>query len=155
MSTKKLYRSRTDKMLGGVCGGLGQYLGIDSTLVRLFFVLLALANGVGVLIYLVMWLIVPREGQAEEATTEETIRAGADEIAERAQAMGDEVREAVRGSHPQAGLIIGAALIVLGAYFLLQNLNFPWLWWLRFGFLWPVLLIVAGLALLLRRAKGE
>ena len=155
MSTKKLYRSRTDKMLGGVCGGLGQYLGIDSTLVRLFFVLLALANGVGVLIYFVMWLIVPREGQAEEATTEETIRAGADEIAERAQAMGDEVREAVRGPHLQAGIIIGAALIVLGAYFLLQNLNFPWLWWLRFGFLWPVLLIVAGLALLLRRAKGE
>lgn len=151
----KLYRSQTDSMIGGVCGGLGQYLGIDSTIVRLFFVLLVLGNGVGVLIYLVLWLIVPREGQAEEATVEETIRAGAGEIAERARALGDDLREAARSPNPQAGLIIGAALIVLGVVFLLQNLDIAWLRWLNFDVLWPVLLVVAGLALLLRRVKGE
>lgn len=151
----KLCRSRTDSMIGGVCGGLGQYLGIDSTIVRLFFVLLALGNGVGALIYLLLWLIVPREGQAEETTMEETIRAGAGEIAERARALGDDLREAVRHPNPQAGLIIGVALTVLGVVFLLQNLNLTWLRWLDFDVLWPVLLIVAGLALLLRRVKGE
>jgi phage shock protein C len=46
-------------MLGGVCGGLGEFFGIDPTLVRLFFVLLALLGGHGVLIYLILWLIVP------------------------------------------------------------------------------------------------
>jgi len=46
-------------------------------------------------------------------------------------------------------------LIALGAVFLLQNLNLAWLRWLDFDVLWPVLLIVAGLALLLRRVKGE
>jgi phage shock protein PspC (stress-responsive transcriptional regulator) len=151
----KLYRSRTDSMIGGVCGGLGQYLGIDSTIVRLFFILLVLGNGVGVLIYLVLWLIVPREGQAEEATVEETIRAGAGEIAERASALGDDLREATRSPNPQAGLIIGIALIVLGVIFLLQSLDIAWLRWLDFDVLWPVLLVVAGLALLLRRVKGE
>jgi len=150
----KLYRSRTDSMIGGVCGGLGQYLGIDPIIVRLFFVLLALGDGVGVLIYLVLWLIVPRQGQAEAATLEENIRAGAGEIAERARALGDDLREAARSPNPQAGLIIGVALIVLGVVFLLQNLHIAWLRWLDFDLLWPGLLIVAGLALLLRRVKG-
>ena len=150
----KLYRSRTDSMIGGVCGGLGQYLGIDPIIVRLFFVLLALGDGVGVLIYLVLWLIVPRQGQAEAATLEENIRAGAGEIAERARALGDDLREAACSPNPQAGLIIGVALIVLGVVFLLQNLHIAWLRWLDFDLLWPGLLIVAGLALLLRRVRG-
>lgn len=59
MERKKLYRSQTDKMLGGVAGGLGDYLDIDSTLIRLAFVLLFLAGGHGLLIYLVLWLVVP------------------------------------------------------------------------------------------------
>ena len=64
-----LYRSKTDRMLGGVCGGLGNYLGIDSTLVRLFFVLMAIGPGVGVLIYFALWIIAPDETQLAEGTT--------------------------------------------------------------------------------------
>lgn len=56
---RRLYRSRTEKMLGGVCGGLGELLDIDLTIVRLVFVLLALWGGSGLLIYLVLWLIAP------------------------------------------------------------------------------------------------
>ena len=59
MERKKLYRSQTDKMLGGVAGGLGDYLDIDPTLIRLAFVLLFLAGGHGLLVYLVLWLVVP------------------------------------------------------------------------------------------------
>jgi len=62
METKKLYRSRTDQMIAGVCGGLGRYLGIDPTLIRLAFVLLLLFGiGSGLLVYLVMMLLVPLE----------------------------------------------------------------------------------------------
>jgi phage shock protein C len=62
METKKLYRSRTDQMIAGVCGGLGKYLGIDPTLIRLAFVLLLLFGiGSGLLVYLVMILLVPLE----------------------------------------------------------------------------------------------
>ncbi len=56
---RRLYRSRTDKILAGVCGGLSEYSGVDPTLVRLVFVLLALAGGPGIIIYLIMWLITP------------------------------------------------------------------------------------------------
>ncbi len=61
MQPKKLTRSSHDKMIAGVCGGLGQYLGIDSTVVRLIFVLLALAGGPGILAYIILWLVVPED----------------------------------------------------------------------------------------------
>jgi phage shock protein PspC (stress-responsive transcriptional regulator) len=63
MENKRLTRSLNDRMIGGVCGGLGQYLGMDPTIVRLLFVLLALCGGQGVLIYLIMLLVVPSEPQ--------------------------------------------------------------------------------------------
>ena len=58
---KKLYRSRTKKMFGGVCGGLEDYTGIDVTLWRLIFVLIALPGGLSILIYFLMWWLVPLE----------------------------------------------------------------------------------------------
>lgn len=57
---KKLYRSTTDRRIGGVCGGLGEYFAVDPTIVRVIFVILLFA-GVGLLAYLVMWVIVPRK----------------------------------------------------------------------------------------------
>ena len=59
--SKRLYRSRTNKTLGGVCGGLGDYFSIDPILFRLAFILLVLLAGTGVLAYLILWLVVPEE----------------------------------------------------------------------------------------------
>lgn len=58
---KKLYRSRTDKKLAGVCGGLGQYFGIDATLVRLAFVIFCLMGGSGILVYIICALVMKEE----------------------------------------------------------------------------------------------
>lgn len=59
---KKLYRSKTDRKIAGICGGLGEYFNVDPTLVRVGFVLLALPGGLpGILPYLVLWLIIPEE----------------------------------------------------------------------------------------------
>ena len=149
---RKLTRSRTDEMLGGVCGGLGDYFDIDSNLVRLVFVVLAAASGVGVLIYLALWLIVP-QADIEERGAKERIRAGAEEIAEKARTLRNEVGHASERSTQPAGMIIGAVLILLGIVFLLRNLGFFWVTWLRFDVLWPALLIVGGIVLLWRR-KG-
>jgi phage shock protein C len=63
MDTQKLYRSQNDRMIGGVCGGLGKYLHLDATLVRLVFILLFFLGLHGLLIYLIMWVIVPAEPQ--------------------------------------------------------------------------------------------
>jgi phage shock protein C len=60
---RKLYRSRSNRMLAGVCGGLAQYFNTDPTLVRVLFVVLAVLGGSGLLIYLVLWVVVPEEPQ--------------------------------------------------------------------------------------------
>jgi phage shock protein PspC (stress-responsive transcriptional regulator) len=58
---KKLYRSRTEKMIGGVCGGIAEYFDVDPTIVRLIWVLVCLAVGSGVLIYIIAYLIIPEK----------------------------------------------------------------------------------------------
>jgi phage shock protein PspC (stress-responsive transcriptional regulator) len=149
----KLYRSPTDKMIGGVCGGLGAYLAIDPVLIRLFFVLLTLGGGSGIVIYMIMWILIPYPDQ-NLAASAETIKAGAEEIAARGRALGADMRVTLQGDNPQAGLIIGAALVLLGLVFLGQSLRIAWLSWLDFGVLWPMLLIAGGVTLIWRRVKG-
>ena len=61
--TRRLYRSRTNRKLAGVCGGLAQYFNADPTLIRVLFVVLAVLGGPGLLIYLVLWIVVPEEPQ--------------------------------------------------------------------------------------------
>ena len=61
MSGKKLYRSRDDKLLAGVCGGLADYFNMDSNLIRILWIILILFKGAGVLVYLIAWLIIPEE----------------------------------------------------------------------------------------------
>jgi phage shock protein PspC (stress-responsive transcriptional regulator) len=58
---KKLYRSKTDKKLCGVCGGLAEYFGIDSTIIRLILVLAVVCAGVGVLAYFIAALVIPEQ----------------------------------------------------------------------------------------------
>jgi phage shock protein C len=59
--TRKLYRSKTNRKLAGVCGGLAQYFNTDATLIRVLFVVLAVLGGSGLVLYLAMWIIVPNE----------------------------------------------------------------------------------------------
>jgi phage shock protein C len=59
--TRKLYRSKSNRKLAGVCGGLAQYFNLDATLIRVLFVALAVLGGSGLVLYLAMWIIVPNE----------------------------------------------------------------------------------------------
>ncbi len=145
MTNKKLYRSKTDRMIGGVCGGLGDYLGIDPVIFRFLFVVLLFGAEFGFLLYLLMWIIVPEEGKEYGMTSHN--------IGERVRDMGEDVQHAVSQPHPQAGMIIGGGLILVGGMLLISNLNFHWLRWLDFDFLWPVLLIIGGIVLLVRRTQ--
>jgi phage shock protein C len=75
METKRITRSRTDRMIAGVAGGLAAYFGIDPLFIRIALVVLSLLNGFGVLLYLVLWLIVPNEGSLTEgrSTVQEAV----------------------------------------------------------------------------------
>ena len=61
---KRLYLSTTDRKIGGVCGGLAEYLGVDPTLIRILWVLFALFVGSGVLVYIVAWILMPNRMDA-------------------------------------------------------------------------------------------
>lgn len=67
----RLVRSANDRMLGGVCGGLARYFGIDSTIVRLVFVL-AVLSGLSPLIYAILWIVIPQEGATLPTSTQQT-----------------------------------------------------------------------------------
>jgi phage shock protein C len=59
--TKRLQRSRTERMIAGVCGGVAEYFDVDPTLVRLIWVAITVMAGAGILLYLIMWVVMPLE----------------------------------------------------------------------------------------------
>src|SRR4051795_1273525 len=124
----QLRRSRTDKILGGVNGGLAEYSGIDALLWRVGFVALALAGGTGVIVYLLLWLLRPAGPPAY---------AGAPEVRQRPPAG---------PRSPVPGVTIAGLLIVVGFLTLVSNLT-DWHVTAR-GFLGAALLVVgAGLVI--------
>ncbi len=150
-----LYRSESDRMLGGVCGGLSDYLRIDATLIRLFFALLFFGSGIGVLAYLALWIIMPDEKSEYAAKSfEENLKDSGENFSTRVQTVGEEFGQAVRSPHPKTGVIVGIALIALGGVLFVENLNIHWLRWMSFDVLWPVLLIIGGVVIIQRRAQG-
>jgi len=163
---KRLYRSRTDTMIGGVCGGLAKYLDIDPVIVRIVFVVLAMIDGAGVLAYIVMWLVVPLEpaggAEAPAAASQATVKGGAKEMAKKAKEVGKGIGQAAEnvaeqaGKNPDTGAIVaGLVLVAVGLFFLARNLGIPMFGWITPDVAWPAVLIVLGVVLLLRRARGE
>ena len=153
---KRLYRSDKEKLVGGVCAGLGVYFGLDPLILRILFVILALVNGIGMAIYLLMWLLVPR-AQREYEGQEEIVRSNVEEMRGRARELGQEAREALehtRSSGTRSGnrmLMGGAVLVGAGLLVLLQNLGLLW----SFGKLWPIVIIAVGAMILLNNLKDR
>jgi phage shock protein PspC (stress-responsive transcriptional regulator) len=81
-------------MLGGVCGGLAQYLGVDSTLVRLAFVLLTM-SGVSPLVYLILWVVIPSDASTASSWTQQ-VQQSVGEIQERATTVAQQVSSQVQ-----------------------------------------------------------
>jgi phage shock protein C len=149
----RLARSRTDRIIAGVCGGLGQYLGVDATLVRLVFLILAFGTGGGFFLYLILWLVMPREDWPEVSGEGQPAAPAAGEFANRAMAMGDEMRSLATSPNPRAGVFFGLALVGFGLLVLVQNLGLAWLAWLRWEVMWPVVLIVIGVLMIAQRIR--
>lgn len=69
-SKKKLYRSKKNRMIGGVCGGLGEYFDVDPTLIRLLWAVIFFMGGSGLLVYIIFWIILPEEEEEKEGKNE-------------------------------------------------------------------------------------
>ena len=113
-------RSRSERVIAGVCGGLGRHLGIDPVLLRVAFIILALANGLGLIAYVVAWVAIPEEGADQPAGPAPEPR-----------------RETGR-------MVLGGSLVVLGLVLLLDRLA-PDLDEL----FWPVAVVAVGVAIIL------
>jgi phage shock protein C len=117
---QRLMRSRSERVVAGVCGGIGRYLGVDPVLLRIAFIVLALANGLGVIAYVVAWVAIPEERPGQQPATAREPR-----------------RETGR-------LVLGGSLVVLGLVLLLDRLA-PDLDEL----FWPVAVVAVGVAIML------
>jgi phage shock protein C len=99
---RRLTRSRDDRLLGGVAGGLGEFLGVDPTLVRIVFVLVALFGGSGLVLYVALWLLVPPADDGERAV-EDNVRGAAGEMRESIRGLAVALRSGWRGEPPATG----------------------------------------------------
>jgi len=120
---RRLVRSRSNRIVAGVCAGLADYLGVDRTVVRLAFVVLALAGGGGVILYLIGWILIP---EADPNAPEPP-------------------RGPPVANSESARLVFGAALIAIGTILLL-NLVVPGV----SRFFWPAALIALGVAIIVQ-----
>jgi phage shock protein C len=142
-----LYRSSRDKMIGGVAGGIGESWNLDPTLIRILFILMVLVGGGGVLLYIILWIVLPLEDQV-------SINLNSDNMEEQ------KTNEKENNGVPQdpkfkkkddGSLIAGLILITLGVIFLVIR----YVPRIDFGDLWPVILIVIGIVLLRNAFVGK
>ena len=92
METRRILRSRNERLIAGVAGGLATYFNIDPLLVRLGFAVLALMNGVGILLYLILWLLLPNEDSAA-IDSRGQVRENVDEMRATAESAAQRVRD--------------------------------------------------------------
>lgn len=160
MESKRLYRSLTDRKFAGVAGGLGEYFIMDPLLIRLAFVVLALAGGGGFLIYVILWIVTPESPyrimpsmdqpatDPQPAATEPSANTEATSAPATPPAAPAPAQSRERG---KGSLVGGLVLITLGVLFLADQL-IPQV---NFGDLWPVILIVIGIGLLINAITGR
>lgn len=134
-STSKLYRSESNKVIAGVCGGLGTYFDIDPVILRVLFVFLTIFGGSGILLYFILWIIVP------------TKLSKTDYIKDNVEEIKLESQKIAKGKDSR--FIFGVILIILGVSLLLENLGFyiP----RHIYRLWPIILVILGISVIAKK----
>jgi phage shock protein C len=142
MNTQKLWRKKDDKVIAGICSGLGQYFNSDPILFRFAFLALLFAGGSSIFIYIILWIVLPSEPismKSETIYTEAINASNTDNNIKEMQSM------------DSTSLVFGLLLISGGVLLLLNNLV-PYL---KMQKLWPVILIMIGLGLLFNKKKDK
>lgn len=173
--TKKLYRSRSDRMIAGVCGGIADYFNVDSTLIRLAVLFIFLFQGVGLIAYLIAWLVMAEEPvkteyqmpddyyienqNSDQNRTQSSESSESEESEEKRNEEYDLRRENEKEYYQQAQKsspnnssgdrrkILAIIIIIIGTIFL-ADIWIPALYWEKY---WPLILIAAGILML----KGD
>ncbi len=149
-SKRKLRRSRREKIIAGVCGGLAEYFDIDPFLVRLAFLLGALfLNGAGFVVYIILWILVPLESGPEvEINRKEKIKEFTGKFSEGVQNVASEIREN-KSWWSKSRNILGLIFLLIGVVALI-NIIYPFSW-INWRVFWPLLIILLGLLLIFKK----
>lgn len=159
---KKLERDEQHKMIAGVCAGLANYFDVDITIVRGIFVISMILHGVGVLPYIILWIIMPKKITYRFDTG---FKPGVDYTMPPQNGPVDysipnnPFGHAAGSPYVQpkkksgAGLVVGMALVAFGAFFLLENFDLLPDW--DFGKLWPVVLVALGVLMIFSPKKEK
>jgi phage shock protein PspC (stress-responsive transcriptional regulator) len=139
----RLYRSRTKKVVAGIGGGLGDYLDIDPVIIRIIIVLITIFNGVGLLIYIIMWIIIPEEPHTA-ASEKPGPNVNYSEESKDEKTVSDAAPQENPPKSSGGRIIFGVLLILVGLVFLSEKF-FPFL---DFEFVFAVGLIALGIAIL-------
>jgi phage shock protein PspC (stress-responsive transcriptional regulator) len=147
---KRLYRSRKEKMFGGVAGGLAEYFDVDPVLMRVVFVALAFVEGMGILAYIILWIVVPQKPDYSWLTSTPSPSGSPSEPAppQPDLSAGTTVVENRRW---KGNMIAGLILVLLGFILLAENL-IPYF---HIGRFWPVVVIAIGVLLLLPARRNH
>lgn len=156
METKKLYRSSTDKIIAGVCGGLARYFDIDPVIVRLVFVALTLINGTGIVIYLIMAIITPSDANVE-ASPRDNLNELASSLKSKTRSTAEELRhkepiELAEGERQsRARLLLGLLICFIGLIMVADNFlpNVFFNFWSQMA--WPLVIIFVGVYLISKK----
>ncbi len=150
---KRIFRSSNDRVLGGVCGGLGEYFEIDPIIFRVLFVVFAVFSGGGIIIYLILWLIIPEEADLTVKTE--------DVIKKNAKQMGDKAKEFVKNiegldtndkEDRNNRLAWGILFIGIGFIFFFRNFfDIDIFSRISFENFWPIIIIILGLYLIFKK----
>jgi phage shock protein PspC (stress-responsive transcriptional regulator) len=155
MEQKRLLRSKSDSVIAGVCGGLGEYFDTDPIIFRILFVLAILFGGGGLLVYIILWIAVPEEKstifntyKTNNMETENTKNENFDNetIYNR-----DEKVPKPHKSNNDGNIWGGLILITLGVLFLIDRFVPN----IDFGDMWPVILIAIGAILIMKSYKNQ
>ena len=135
-STVKVTKSATNRVMFGVCGGLGEYFNLDPNIVRLIFIVSTLFGGLGLIAYLAGAILMPEPGEITGSTEDKPVKSSGNAI-----------------------LIIGSILIIIGIYYILREADFfflphwldTWIWRITHFFnFWGIVLIIFGLLLIFK-----
>ena len=152
---KKLYRSKKDCVIGGVCGGIAEYFDIDPTLVRLLAILIFFFGGSGIIVYIIGWIIIPQNPNGNTEDNSENKGEIKGKIKKETDKANKKVEEnlsekvAKGKSEKNRNIILGVILIIAGLIFT-GSTFFPWIAWIAWGTFWPVIIIVLGLVIVIR-----
>lgn len=145
--TEKLFRSRKSRILGGVAGGLAEYFKIDPVITRILFIAFTLTNGIGVVIYIILWIIIPDEPM--EVLINEVKKNPNSSQTETKFPDLEELKPVQNSNKPS--LIFGIIIIALGVFLLLSNIV-PFI---DFDDLFPVIFIIIGAGLIWNSTRSK